>query len=575
MFPIDFFFRAAQRYPDRIALESPTSSVSYASLARQVRALAAGLQAIDPAPQSRVGICAGNSANHILALLAVLAAGKVWVPLNYRSTITEIGRILDATEPTILFADATGKPLLQAGAAVIVSLDDDAAQAGGSAAGNKADSGAANQAAANQVAAHKGTANQGDANQGAAHQGVANQGAANNGDNGKGLAQVTTSGGPGPSLAALLRAHDGQSPAACALTRDDTQAIKFTGGTTGLPKGVMQPYRAWNAGIINQINGWRLTEADRYVVAAPVTHGTSTYLLPILAQGGTHVLLDSVSPETITQAFRERGGTLAFMPPTLIYMIMAQPGITRADFPALRNLIYGGAPMPADKIDEVQTFFGPVVGTTYGQTEAPQIVTVLPPEELAEPSNRGSVGRTTWLSDMAIMSPDGTLLPAGELGEVVVKGDLVMSGYWRLPEKTAETIVAGWLHTGDVGLVDDRGYLYLKDRIRDVVITGGFNVYPVDVENALSLHPAVYESTVFGVPDPKWGEAVHAAVQLHAGKTVTPEALMAHVRERLGPVQTPKQVHFYDSLPRSSVGKVLKTAVRQDALATSATTTLS
>ena len=550
MFPIDFFFRAAQRYPDRIALESPTSSVSYASLARQVRALAAGLQAIDPAPQSRVGICAGNSANHILALLAVLAAGKVWVPLNYRSTITEIGRILDATEPTILFADATGKPLLQAGAAVVVSLDDDAAQAGGSAACNKADSAAANQAAANQV----------DASQE---------------NNEKGLAQATTPGGPGPSLAALLRAHDGQSPAACALTRDDTQAIKFTGGTTGLPKGVMQPYRAWNAGIINQINGWRLTEADRYVVAAPVTHGTSTYLLPILAQGGTHVLLDSVSPETITQAFRERGGTLAFMPPTLIYMIMAQPGITRADFPALRNLIYGGAPMPADKIDEVQTFFGPVVGTTYGQTEAPQIVTVLPPEELAEPSNRGSVGRTTWLSDMAIMSPDGSLLPAGELGEVVVKGDLVMSGYWRLPEKTAETIVAGWLHTGDVGLVDDRGYLYLKDRIRDVVITGGFNVYPVDVENALSLHPAVYESTVFGVPDPKWGEAVHAAVQLHAGKTVTPEALMAHVRERLGPVQTPKQVHFYDSLPRSSVGKVLKTAVRQDALATSATTTLS
>lgn len=550
MFPIDFFFRAALRYPDRIALESPTSSVSYASLARQVRALAAGLQAIDPAPQSRVGICAGNSANHILALLAVLAAGKVWVPLNYRSTITEIGRILDATEPTILFADATGKPLLQAGAAVIVSLDDDAAPAGGSAADNKVER-----------AAEK--------------QGAANQGAASNEGAEKGLAQATTPGGPGPSLAALLRAHDGQSPAACALTRDDTQAIKFTGGTTGLPKGVMQPYRAWNAGIINQINGWRLTEADRYVVAAPVTHGTSTYLLPILAQGGTHVLLDRVSPETITQAFRERGGTLAFMPPTLIYMIMAQPGITRADFPALRNLIYGGAPMPADKIDEVQTFFGPVVGTTYGQTEAPQIVTVLPPEELAETSNRGSVGRTTWLSDMAIMSPDGTLLPAGELGEVVVKGDLVMSGYWRLPEKTAETIVAGWLHTGDVGLVDDRGYLYLKDRIRDVVITGGFNVYPVDVENALSLHPAVYESTVFGVPDPKWGEAVHAAVQLHAGKTVTPEALMAHVRERLGPVQTPKQVHFYDSLPRSSVGKVLKTAVRQDALAASATTTLS
>ena len=498
MFPIDFFFRAARRYPTRIALESPTATISYADLDRDVRALAAALQALDPQPQSRVAICAANSAQHILALLAVLAAGKVWVPLNYRSSATELQRIIDATEPSIVCADAMGAPLLQAPAARRVALD------------------------------------------------------------GADLGDL--------DVARLLQAHRDQTPQRHDLSRDATQAIKFTGGTTGLPKGVMQPYRAWNAGIINQIAAWGLTEADRYVMAAPITHGTSTYVLPVLAQGGTHLLLDAASPQTVTQAFRERGGTLCFMPPTLIYMIMAQPGVSRADFPALRNLIYGGAPMPADKIDEVQAFFGPVVGTTYGQTEAPQIVTVLPPGELAEPANRGSVGRTTWLSDMAIMAPDGRLLPEGELGEVVVRGDLVMTGYWRLPEKTAETIVDGWLHTGDVGLVDERGYLFLKDRIRDVVITGGFNVYPVDVENALSLHPAVYESTVFGVPDPKWGEAVHAAVQCHAGASVTAEALMAHVRQRLGPVQTPKHIHFYESLPRSPVGKVLKTAVRQDAL---------
>ena len=504
MFPIDFFYRAAQRYPDRIALDAQTYTVTYSALASQVRALAAGLQAIDPTPQSRVGICAGNSANHILALLAVLAAGKVWVPLNYRSTLTEIGRIVEATAPTILFADDTGAPLLPEGAFELIGLED------------------------------------------------------------IGRAHI--------ALSTLLAQHAQRVPADCGLTREHTQAIKFTGGTTGLPKGVMQPYRAWNTGIMNQINGWRLTEADRYVVAAPVTHGTSTYLLPVLAQGGTHVLLDTVSPETITQAFRERGGTLAFMPPTLIYMVMAQPGVSRADFPALRNLIYGGAPMPADKIEEVQAFFGPVVGTTYGQTEAPQIVTVLTPEEMTDPKNRAAVGRVTWLSDVAIMSPAGEQLPVGELGEVVVKGDLVMSGYWRLPEKTSETIVDGWLHTGDVGLLDERGYLFLKDRIRDVVITGGFNVYPVDVENALSLHPAVYESTVFGVPDPKWGEAVHAAIQLHVGKQATPQEIMAHVRERLGPVQTPKHIHFYDSLPRSTVGKVLKTTVRQNVLDAATTT---
>jgi fatty-acyl-CoA synthase len=185
------------------------------------------------------------------------------------------------------------------------------------------------------------------------------------------------------------------------------------------------------------------------------------------------------------------------------------------------------------------------------------------PSSFKDPLNRGSVGRCTWLSDMAIMSPDGKLLSEGETGEVVVRGHLVMTGYWRLPEKTAETIIDGWLHTGDVGLIDERGYLFLKDRIRDVIITGGFNIYPTDVENVLSQHPAVYECAVFGMPDEKWGEAVHAAVQLHPGAICEPEDLIAHVKTALGSVHAPKKIHFLDQLPRSSVGKVLKTAIRE------------
>lgn len=254
---------------------------------------------------------------------------------------------------------------------------------------------------------------------------------------------------------------------------------------------------------------------------------------------------------------------MSFMPPTLIYMVMAEPGVSPKDFPKLRNLIYGGAPMPTEKVDQLRAFFGEVVGTTYGQTEAPQIVTMMRPSGFKDPRNSGSVGRCTWLSDMAIMSPDGKLLPEGSIGEVVVRGHLVMKGYWRLPEKTAETIVDGWLHTGDVGLIDERGYLFLKDRIRDVIITGGFNIYPTDVENALSQHPAVYECAVFGVPDEKWGEAVQAAVQLQPGATCTEEVLMAHVKTLLGSVHTPKKIHFLEQLPRSSVGKVLKTEIKQ------------
>jgi len=499
MYPIDFFWRAARRWPERIAIDAPDERIPYAELARRVRALAAALQAADPQEQSRVAICAHNSAAHIVALLAVLASGKTWVPLNPKSTAPEIRRIVDATEPSVLVLDEAGTTLLGDAPGHRIALD-------------------------------------------------------------------------GPELANLIQRHTQAAEPRFKQPDQATQAIKFTGGTTGLPKGVMQPYRAWMANIVNQIQAWGFDQHTRYVVAAPITHGTSTYLLPVLAQGGCHVLLAQGGAEAVRQAFRERGGTVCFMPPTLVYMLMALPGSSRADYPQLRQLIYGGAPMPPEKIRAVRQFFGPVLGTTYGQTEAPQILTVMRPDDFEDERHWAAVGRTAWFSDVAIMSPSGEILPPGEIGEVVARGDLLMSGYWRLPDKTAETLVDGWLHTGDRGLIDEQGYLFLKDRLRDVVITGGFNVYPVDVENALGQHPAVHECVVFGVPDDKWGESVQAAVQLRPEAAPPPaEAeLIAFVRERLGPVQTPKRIHFHASLPRSPVGKVLKTEVRQQALSAAA-----
>jgi len=494
MYPIDFFFRAAQRYPTKVALKGPgAQQLRFDALAQQVNALARAMQAADPMEQSRVGICAANHAQHIVALLATLAAGKVWVPLNARSTATEIERILQSVTPSIVIADELGEPLTK----------------------------------------HASNATR------------------------WGMGQAGL-----PSIASLAEPFIGQQPAPITTGRDGTQAIKFTGGTTGAPKGVMQPYRAWNAGIINQIHGWRLTPDDCYVVCAPVTHGTSTYMLPVLAQGGCLAFPEHSNPPAIAQAFAQYQGTISFMPPTLIYMLMSDPAVRTQDFDSLRHLVFGGAPMPPEKVDEAIAFFGPRIGATYGQTEAPQIVTMIRPEELADPANRGSGGRCTWLSEMGIMTPQGQLLPAGEKGEVVVRGDLVMTGYWQMPEKTAETIVDGWLHTGDVGYIDERGYLFIKDRLRDVVITGGFNVYPVDVEDALCKHPAVYEASVFGLPHDKWGEAVHGAVQVKDGHEVTAEALMQHVKDLLGSVHTPKEIHFFEQLPRSSVGKVLKKDIK-------------
>lgn len=498
MYPIDFFWRAAQRWPERIAIDTPTERITYRDLAARVSAMAAGLLQCDPTPQSRVGICATNSAEHLIALLGVLACGKVWVPLNPKSTPTEIRRITDAIDASLLVVESGYDTLVTDERARRIAI-----------------------------------------------------GAA----------------GPGrQTLADLLQAHAGAGAPVLDLDQDATQAIKFTGGTTGAPKGVMQPYRAWMANIVNQIHAWSFDEHDRYVMAAPITHGTSTYVLPILAQGGCHVILDGAGAQAVRDAFKHRGGTVCFMPPTLVYMLMGLQGATRADFPRLKRLIYGGAPMPPEKIREVRAFFGPVLGTTYGQTEAPQILTVMRPEDFEDEANWAAVGRRTWYSDVAIMAPDGTLLPPGEVGEVVARGPLVMTGYWKLPEKTAETLVDGWLHTGDRGVFDERGYLYLKDRLKDMVITGGFNVYPIEVENALSQHPAVHESTVFGIPDDKWGESVQAAVQLRPGQQASEAELAAFVRERLGPVQTPKRIHFLNDLPRSPVGKVLKNAVRDMAL---------
>lgn len=501
MFPIDFFWRAALRWPERIAIDTPEGPIYYTALAEKVKALAAGLIALDPTMQSRVGICAGNSADHIIALLAVLACGKVWVPLNIKSTRPEIRRILDITEPSLIIHDASSAELLTDAPAILILTGNDAATPSG----------------------------------------------------------LRTTGD-------LIKQHTGALQPTFDLPLDATQAIKFTGGTTGAPKGVMQPYRAWLANITNQIQSWGFDEHERYIVAAPITHGTSTYIVPILAQGGCHVILDGAGAEVVRTAFKERGGTACFMPPTLLYMLMALPNASRQDFPQLRRLIYGGAPMPAEKVRNVREFFGPVLCTTYGQTEAPQLLTVMKPEDFADPQNWASVGCTTWFSDVAIMAPDGSLLPTGEIGEVVARGDLLMTGYWRMPEKTAETIINGWLHTGDRGLIDARGFLYLKDRLKDIVITGGFNVYPVDVENALSQHPAVHECLVFGIPDDKWGESVQAAVQIRPNHQADEATLIAFVRERLGPVQTPKRIHFYESLPRSNVGKLLKSAVVKDVL---------
>ena len=377
---------------------------------------------------------------------------------------------------------------------------------------------------------------------------------------GKPLANVVFD---GPGIEDLAVKHDGDAPVRHELSLDDLQAIKFTGGSSGTPKGVMQTYRVHNTCIASMLSAFEFDADDRHLLAAPMTHGANTLIFPIFAVGGRQLFMGPASPAAIMDAIEGMRATAMFIPPTVVYMMMAEKDIGTRDFSSLRHFIVGGAVMRPDAVARAMPIFNNALETCFGQTEAPQIAICMRAEHWRDQRNLASTGIATVLTRVAIQDPDGNLLPAGQQGELVLQGDLVMKGYYRMPDKTAETIIDGWLHTGDLGYIDERGFVFIKDRLRDVVITGGFNVYPNDVEAVLGEYPAVKECVVFAVPDDKWGEAVHAAVELHDDESPDEADIIAFIKDRLDSVKAPKRVHFVTELPRSPVGKVLRREARR------------
>ncbi len=495
--PIDSFFKAARRAPDRIALKDGDWTLSHGDLAERVQALATAFQDIDPRPQSRVGVCGYNTREHLLAFLATLAAGKTWVPMNPRNGHEELSRMVAATSPSIIVADGDVTDRFNPGPAQVVR--------------------------------------------------------------GRPEKPGRDCGGD-PNVATLMADYAGQRPKAADLGPDDIQALKFTGGSSGRPKGVVQTYRVWHTCIDLMIRSFDLDENDRNLLAAPMTHGTGTLLIPILARGGMQVFMPQPTrPAAIIEAFEADRITTVFLPPTVIYMMMAEEDLSKRDFSALKHVIIGGAAMRPQEIRRALPLFNNALETCYGQTEVPQIATVLRARDwIGDDGRLTSCGRATPGCDVRVVDDDGNPLPPGQAGEIVIRGDLVMGGYLDMPDKTAETIKDGWLYTGDVAEIDGDGFVHIKDRIRDMIVTGGFNVYPSDVEAVLGQHPAVKECVVFGLADDKWGEAVQAAVETHAGETATEAEIIDHVKARLDSIKAPKRVYFVDDLPRSPVGKVLR-----------------
>src|SRR6201996_4691797 len=353
-----------------------------------------------------------------------------------------------------------------------------------------------------------------------------------------------------------------------AAAAGEVAIIAGTGGTTGRPKGVMLTERNIETMSGFTLMGYPFRGRPVYLALPPLTHAAGVLCFPILALGGEIVIMPSPDLGEFLRLIETRRVTHAFLPPTLIYLLLDHPDVGKYDLSSLQCLWYGAAPMSADRLEQAIGVFGPVLGQVFGQTEAPMRISTMAPEAHLRPDGTlarerfTSAGRPTPLTTVAIMDEKGNILPPHERGEIVVRGPLVMAGYYKNPAATAEASRYGWHHTGDIGYLDDDSYLYIVDRLKDMIITGGFNVYSAEVEQALLAHPAVLDCGVVGLPDDKWGERVTAVLQLHPGHEVTADEIRAFVKARIGSVKTPKQVEVWPDLPRSRVGKVLKTDLK-------------
>jgi acyl-CoA synthetase (AMP-forming)/AMP-acid ligase II len=290
--------------------------------------------------------------------------------------------------------------------------------------------------------------------------------------------------------------------------------------------------------------------------------------MPIVAQGGTIVLMAQPNLPRFLDLIGEQRVTMTFLPPTVIYRLLDLPDVRTRDYSSLKNFFYGAAPAAIERIKQALSVFGPVMTQGYGQTECHTLIAVLRPEDhfvsgqVAGADRLSSCGRPTLGTTVIIKNDQGQVLPQGEVGEICAHSDLMMSGYYRDEAATREAIREGFVHTGDIGFIDTEGFLHIVDRKKDLVITGGFNVYPAEVEQIINDHPDVGDCAVVGVPDADWGEALTAVVELKAQANLSEAELIAFCRPRLGGVKTPKRILFWPELPRSPAGKVLRKDVR-------------
>ncbi|TCP56644.1 fatty-acyl-CoA synthase/long-chain acyl-CoA synthetase [Tamaricihabitans halophyticus] len=475
---------------------------SYHTLADQVDVLANALARRGVRPGVLVALAMSNRIEYVLADLALIRCGAGKVPLNDQLAAREIDYILRDSGAAVAIADAGMLPAVRASAApalhMVITVDESAEHA-------EAD-----------------------------------------------------------SWQRMLAEPSDRAVEHAAAAPEDIGLILYTGGTTGNQKGVVHTQRTLANNMLAHLVETGMRETERVLLTSPLPHSAGFLAQTALLRGATVFLERRFDTDLVLRRIAEDRVTFTFLVPTMIYRLLDRAEGRNVDLSALRTLLYGAAPITLDRLEQGLRRFGQVFMQLYGQSEAPNFLTRLRKDDHdpERPERLTSCGQPVLLAEVEVHDDAGNRLPAGEPGEIVARAPYVMSGYFNLPDKTAETLRGGWLHTGDIGRMDSEGYVYLLDRVNDVIITGGMNVYTTEVENVLAEYPGIEQVAVVGVPHPDWGEAV-VAFAVPTGQELDEAAIQQHCRAQLAAYKRPKAISRLPAMPTTAYGKTDKKALRQ------------
>jgi fatty-acyl-CoA synthase len=495
--------RNAEEFPDKEAIVSAEQRRTYRELRGRVDALARGLKEVGIKRGDVVAILLLNCPEYIEITFAVNKLGGIWLPLNYRLAGAELAYILNHSEARMLISEAAFDPVTR-------EIRKDI----------------------------------------------------------PGVKRFICTGKEAlqgwESYDLLLEANRGAKIPHATVELDDLHRLMYTSGTTAHPKGVMITYGNLYWKNISHIMTFQITPEDRTLVVGPLYHvgGMDLPATGTLYAGGSLVILKRFEPISVLEAIHKERVTNTWFAPTMVNTLFQEPIFNRYDVSSIRFIIDGGEKMPLPLINKIKENFPQAwFADAYGLTETVSGDTFLPRDQMLE--KIGSVGKPVFQLRVRIVDEEGKDVPAGSLGEIVLRGPKVFKGYWKNPEATAEAIRDGWFHTGDIGTLDAQGYLYIVDRKKDLIISGGENIASLEVERVIYELPQVLETAVIGVPHPKWQEIPIAYVVVKKGERITAEAVIEYCSKKLAKFKVPRIVEFIDALPRNPSGKVLKRELRE------------